>query len=92
LFSFHLVTVMSDSIALPKTLETRLLKAAAKAHASPKQLACKAIAAHLDHLDWLDKVIHDGFASGEAEGWKSTDEVFAAVAAQRARRVGKQAA
>lgn len=83
---------MSDTIALPKALETRLAKAAAKAHASPEQLARKAIAAHLDHLDWREKAIRAGFASGEAEGWLSTDEVFAAVAAQRARRAGKQAA
>ena len=84
---------MADSIALPKSLEARLAKAAAKAHSSPEQLARKAIAAHLDYLDWREKAIRAGFESGEAEGWKSTDEVFAAVAAQRqARRVGKQAA
>jgi predicted transcriptional regulator len=83
---------MSDTIALPKALETRLVKAATKAHSSPEQLARKAIAAHLDYLDWREKAIRAGFASGEAEGWQSTDEVFAAVAAQRARRAGKQAA
>jgi len=71
---------MSDTIALPK------------AHASPEQLARKAIAVHLDYLDWREKAIHAGFESGEAEGWNSTDEVFAAVAAQRVRRAGKQAA
>lgn len=83
---------MSDAIALPKTLETRLAKAAAKAHASPQQLARKAIAAHLDYLDWREKAIRAGFESGEAQGWRSTDEVFAAVTAQRARRARKQAA
>lgn len=83
---------MSDSIALPKTLETRLAKAAAKVNASPQQLARKAIAAHLDYLEWREDAIRAGFESVEAEGWRSTDEVFATVAAQRARRVGKQAA
>jgi len=83
---------MSDTIAVPKALETRLAKAAAKAHASPEQLARKAIAVHLDYLDWREKAIRAGFESGETEGWKSTDEVFATVAARRAWRAGKQAA
>lgn len=83
---------MTDTIALPKALETRLVKAAAKVHASPEQLARKAIAAHLDYLDWREKAIRAGFESGDAEGWKSTNEVFATVAAQRARRAVKQAA
>ena len=82
---------MSGPIALPKALEDRLTRAAAKAHASPQQLARKAIAAHLDYLEWREKAILAGFESGESEGWKSTDEVFAAVAAQRARRARKQA-
>jgi predicted transcriptional regulator len=82
--SFHSVTAMPDTIALPKTLEARLAKAAAKAHASPEQLARKAIAAHLDYLDWREKAIRAGFASGEAEGWQSTDEVFAAGRARLA--------
>lgn len=87
----HLVA-MSDPIALSKTLGTRLAKAAAKAHASPQQLARQAIAAHLDYLEWREKAIRSGFKSGETEGWHSTDQVFGAVAAQRARRAGKQAA
>jgi len=69
-----------------------LAKAAGKAHATPEQLARKSIASHLDYLDWREIAIRAGFESGEAEGWKSTDDVFAAVAAQRARRAGKQAA
>jgi len=73
---------MSDAIVPPKTHKTRLVKAAAKAHASPEQLARKAIAVHLDYLDWREKAIHAGFESGEVEGWNSTDEAFAAVAAQ----------
>jgi predicted transcriptional regulator len=83
---------MSDPIALPKALETRLAKAAAKVHASPQQLARRAIAAHLDYLDWQEKAVRAGFESGEVEGWRSTDEVFAAVAGQRARRLGEQVA
>lgn len=82
---------MPDPIALPRALETRLAKAAAKTHASPQQLARKAIAAHLDYLDWREKAIRAGFESGEAEGWQSTDEVFAAVTTQRSGRAGKQA-
>jgi predicted transcriptional regulator len=83
---------MPESISLPKALEARLTKAAAKAHASPEQLARQAIAAHLDYLDWREKAIRAGFESGEAEGWRSTDEVFAVVAAQRSRRARKKAA
>jgi predicted transcriptional regulator len=79
---------MPDTIALPKSLETRLAKAAAKAHATPERLARQAIAAHLDYLDWRETAIRAGFASGEAESWQSTDEVFATVAAQRQARRG----
>jgi predicted transcriptional regulator len=46
----------------------------------------RAIAAHLDYLDWREKAIRAGFQSGKTEGWLSTDEVFAAVSAQRAKR------
>jgi predicted transcriptional regulator len=88
----RLMAAMSDPIALPKALESRLAAAAAKAHASPQQLARRAIAAHLDFLEWRDKAIRAGFESGEAEGWKATDQVFAAVAAQRSRRAGRKAA
>lgn len=77
---------MSETIALPKPLQARLTKAAAKVHASPQQLARQAIAAHLDYLDWREKAIRAGFESGEREGWRCSEEVFAAVAAQRARR------
>lgn len=83
---------MSDPIALPKSLETRLAKAAAKVHAAPQQLARKAITAHLDYLDWRGSAIRAGFESGDVGGWQSTDEVFAAIAGQRARRIGEQAA
>lgn len=88
-----MITVtMSDTIALPKALQARLEKAAAKTRASPESLARQAIAAHLDYLDWREKAVQAGFISGKTEGWRSTDEVFAAVSAQRARRASKQAA
>ncbi len=72
---------MSATIALPKPLQARLTKAAAKAHASSQQLARHAIAAHLDYLDWREKAIRAGFESGEHEGRQSSDAVFAAAAA-----------
>lgn len=83
---------MPDTIALPRALQVRLKKAAARTHASPESLAHQAIAAHLDYLDWRVKAIRAGFLSGKTEGWRSTEEVFAAVSAQRAKRAGKKAA
>jgi len=86
---FATVCAMSETIALPKSLRNRLEKVAAKTGESPQRLARDAIAAHLDYLDWREKAIRAGFESGVREGWKSSDEVFAAVAAQRARRAAK---
>ena len=83
---------MSDTIALPRALQARLKKAAARTHASPGSLVRQAIAAHLDYLDWREKAVRAGFLSGKTDGWRSTEEVFAAVAAQRARRAGTKAA
>lgn len=83
---------MPDTIALPKALQARLKKAAARTHASPVSLARQAIAAHLDYLDWREKAVRAGFQPGKTEGWLSTEDVFAAVAAQRAKRAGKKAA
>jgi len=83
---------MSDTIALPRALQARLEKAAAKMNASPKSLVRRAIAAHLDYLDWREKAVRAGFQSGKTEGWRSTEDVFAAVEAQRAKRAGKKAA
>jgi predicted transcriptional regulator len=83
---------MSDTIALPRALQARLEKAAARTNASTQSLVRQAIAAHLDYLDWREKAIRAGFQSGKTEGWLSTDEVFAAVSAQRAKRAGKKAA
>jgi predicted transcriptional regulator len=83
---------MPENIALPRALQQRLEKAAARTHASPESLARRAIIAHLDYLDWREKAVLAGFLSGKTEGWRSTEDVFAAVAAQRAKRVGKKAA
>jgi predicted transcriptional regulator len=80
---------MSEAIALPKSRRSRLEKLTAKTGESPQKLARNAIAAHLDYLDWREKAICVGFESGEREGCKSSDEVFAAVTAQRARRAAK---
>ena len=83
---------MSDTIALPRALQARLEKTAARTNASPESLVRQAIAVHLDYLDWREQSIDAGFQSGKTEGWRSTEEVFAAVAAQRAKRAGKMAA
>lgn len=82
---------MPDTIALPRALQARLEKAAAKTRASPKSLVRQAIAAHLDYLDWREKAVRAGFQSGKTEGWRSTEDVFAAVAAQRARNSQRRA-
>lgn len=84
-----MVTDTSEMIALPKSLRSRLAKSAAKTGASPQELVRHAIAVHLDYLDWREKAIRAGFESGTREGWRSSDEVFSAVAAQRARRAGR---
>ena len=78
------------SIALPSALLARLKKAAARTHASPVSLVHQAIAAHLDYLDWREKAIRAGFQSGKTEGWRNTEEVFTAVAAQRAKRTPRR--
>lgn len=83
---------MPDNIALPRALQALLEKAAARTNASPESLVRQAIAAHLDYLDWREKAVRAGFFSGKTEGWRSTEEVFAAVATQRAKRAGKKAA
>ena len=70
---------MPDTIALPRALQARLEKAAARTRASPQSLARQAIAMHLDYLAWREKAIRAGFHSGKTEGWRSTEEVFAAV-------------
>ena len=82
---------MSDTIALSRALQARLEKTAARTNASPKLLVRQAIATHLDYLDWREKAIRAGFLSGKTEGWRSTEEVFAAVSTQRAKRAGKMA-
>ena len=74
-----------------KALQARLKKVTARTHASPVSLTREAIAAHLDYLDWREKAVRAGFQSGKTEGWRSTEDVFAAVAAQRAKRAGKRA-
>ena len=81
---------MRDNIVLPRALQVRLKKAAARTHASPVSPVRQAIAAHLDYLDWREKAIRAGFQSGHTEGWLSTDEVFTAVSAQRAKRARKK--
>ena len=85
-------TAMSLTIALPRALQARLEKAAARTHASPESLARQAIAGHFNYLDWREKAVRAGFLSGKTKGWRSTEEVFAAVAAQRAKCAGKKAA
>jgi len=81
---------MPDNIALPRTLQARLKKTAARTHASPVSLAHQAITAHLDYLDWRERAIRAGFQSGKTEGWLSTEDVIAAVSVQRAKRAGKE--
>ena len=82
---------MPDTIALPRALQARLEKAAARTRALPKSLARRAIAVHLDYLDWREKAVRVGFQSGKTGGWRSTEEVFAAVSAQRAKNLRRRA-
>jgi predicted transcriptional regulator len=83
---------MPETIQLPRALRARLRKAAVRTQASPEVLVRRAVKAHLDYLDWREKAIREGFESGKTGGWRSTEDVFAAVAAQRAKRASKKAA
>jgi predicted transcriptional regulator len=63
-------------LTIPDALANRLKKASADVRRSPESLATEAVAKHLDYLEWRRKAIDEGFASGEREGWSTTEAVL----------------
>ena len=80
---------MNDIVKLPRLLAVRLDKVSASEGVSMDALAHEAIAEHLQYLEWKERAIARGDADIKAGRVLTTDQVFAAVDRQRARRVRK---
>lgn len=80
---------MNDIVKLPKPLAARLERASIDQGVAPSMIARKAIAEHLQYLEWKERAIAAGNADIAAGRLMTTEQVFAAVAKQRARRAGK---
>ena len=80
---------MNVIVKLSKLLAARLEKVSADEGVPADALARQAIAEHLRYLEWKQRSIAQGDADIAADHLLSTDQVFAAVAKQRARRVRK---
>jgi predicted transcriptional regulator len=80
---------MNDIVRLPKLLAARLKKVSIDQGIAPAKIAHKAIAEHLQYLEWKERAIASGDADIAAGRLMTTEQVFAAVAKQRATRVGK---
>lgn len=80
---------MNDIVKLPKLLAARLEKASLGQGVAPAAIARQAISEHLRYLEWKERAIAQGDADITAGRLLSTEQVFAAVARQRARRVSK---
>lgn len=80
---------MNDIVRLPKLLAARLEKLSTSHGVSPDSIARRAIAEHLRYLEWKEEAIAQGDADIKAGRVLTTDQVFATVAKQRAKRVRK---
>jgi len=80
---------MNDTIILSKSLARRLRRVSAKVRQKPESLAREAIAESLDYLEWKERALAQGEADLRAGRVLTTEEVFAAIEKQRARRVPK---
>ena len=80
---------MNDIVKLPKLLAARLERVSIDLGIAPSAIAHKAIAEHLSYLEWKERAIALGDADLAAGRLMTTEQVFAAVAKQRAKRVGK---
>ncbi len=80
---------MNDIVKLPKLLAARLERVSIDQGIAPSAIACKAIAEHLRYLEWKERAIALGDADLAAKRLMTTEQVFAAVAKQRAKRVSK---
>lgn len=80
---------MNDIVKLPKLLAARLKRVSIDQGIAPAAIARKAIAEHLRYLEWKEQAIALGDADLAAGRLMTTEQVFAAVANQRAKRVSK---
>ena len=80
---------MNDIVKLPRPLAARLERASLDQGVALSSIACKAIAEHLQYLEWKEQAIAAGDADIAAGRLMTTEQVFAAVAKQRAKRAGK---
>ncbi len=80
---------MNDIVKLPKVLAARLERVSIVQGIAPWVIARKAIAEHLRYLEWKERAIALGDADLAAGRLVTTEQVFAAVAKQQAKRVGK---
>jgi predicted transcriptional regulator len=80
---------MNDIVKLPKLLAARLERVSIDQGIAPSAIARKAIAEHLSYLEWKERAIALGDADLAAGRLMTTEQVFAAVAKQRAKRVSK---
>ena len=78
---------MNDIVKLPKLLAARLERVSIDQGIAPSAIARKAITEHLRYLEWKERAIALGDADLAAGRLMTTEQVFAAVAKQRARRV-----
>ena len=80
---------MTDIVKLPRPLAARLERASIDQGIAPSTIARQAIADHLKYLEWKERAIAAGDADIAAGRLMTTEQVFAAVAKQRAKRAGK---
>lgn len=80
---------MNDVVKLPKLLAARLEKASLEEGLPADALARQAIVVRLQYLEWKQRAVAQGDADIAAGRLLSTEQVFEAVAKQRARRARK---
>ena len=80
---------MNDTIILSRSLASRLRRVSAKVRQKPESLAREAIAECLEYLEWKERALAQGEADLNAGHVLTTEEVFAAIEKQRARRARK---
>lgn len=80
---------MNDTIILSKSLARRLQRVSARVRQKPESLAREAIADSLDYLEWKERALAQGEADLKAGRVLTTEQVFASIEKQRARRARK---
>jgi predicted transcriptional regulator len=64
---------MTD-IKIPQHLAQRLERIAATSGRRSESIVREALEKQLDYEEWFMKAVHEGFASGDREGWLSHEE------------------